>query len=90
MTTPETNQKRAIKQYLAWKKYFVFHNVAGIGSYAGVPDITAIKDGQVYQVEVKAPGGKQRAAQKVFQDDWERNGGIYIIGDIDEIMAKMK
>lgn len=88
MPTLETSEKKAIKDYLRLKGAFVFHNLAGLGVYPGIPDLTAILKGQVYMIEVKAPGckHKQSANQKRFQEDWEAAGGIYILGDIDEVM----
>ena len=88
--TPETAEKQAIKDYLRIKGVFFYHNLAGLGCYPGLADITAIKDGEVYQIEVKAPGGRQSAKQKEFQEKWEDAGGHYIVGGIDEVMAAIK
>jgi len=84
--TPETSEKQAIKRYLAFKGIFFYHNLAGLGVYPGISDLTAIKDGKVYQIEIKAPNGRQSENQKMFQSLWEENGGNYIIGGIDEVM----
>jgi hypothetical protein len=35
----------------------------GIGVVAGIPDILAIKDGKIYGLELKIPGGKLLPAQ---------------------------
>ena len=83
--TKETAEKKAIKDYLKIKNIFHYHNLAGLGVYPGVPDLTAIKDGIVYQIEVKAGGGKQSENQRIFQQNWELNGGKYIIGNYDEV-----
>lgn len=88
--TKETLEKKAIKQYLKIKGVFFYHNLAGLGVYPGVPDLTAIKDGIVYQIEVKIKGGRQSENQNEFQRAWESNGGKYIIGGIDEIMKFIK
>ena len=89
--TPETAEKKAIRDYLRLKGAFVFHNLAGLGVYPGLADLTAIYKGKVYQIEVKAAGvkHKQSANQKQFQEDWEAQGGIYILGGIDEVMKKI-
>lgn len=85
--TPETAEKHNIKQLLHLKGYFVYYNLQGLGCYAGVPDLTAISPrGQVVQIEVKAPTkkgimGKQSEVQKLFQQEWESQGGIYLCGD---------
>ena len=88
--TPENQEKQAIKQYLTAIGCFHYHNLAGLGCYPGLADITAIKDGQVYQIEVKAGKGKQSERQKEFQIDWEIMGGVYILGGIDEVMQIIK
>lgn len=88
--TPENIEKKAIKEYLRYKGIFFYHNLAGLGVYPGVPDLTAIKDGQVYQIEVKARKGRQSQYQKSFQERWEGHGGVYILGGIDEVMNNIK
>ena len=57
--TAETAEKKAIKDYLRLKGWYVYHNLAGLGCYAGLADLTAIKKGRVLQIEVKAGKGKQ-------------------------------
>lgn len=84
--TEETQEKKAIKEYLKYKGAFVYHNLAGLGVYAGISDLTCIFKGMVYQIEVKKKGGKQSSNQKQFQEDWERQGGVYILGGVDEVM----
>jgi Holliday junction resolvase len=84
--TPENFEKCAIKEYLKYKGVFFYNNLAGLGVFPGIPDITAIKDGRIYQIEVKAKNGRQSDHQKNFQREWEENGGCYIIGGIDEVM----
>lgn len=84
--TNETREKKAIKQYLKLKGIFYYHNLAGLGVFPGVPDLTAIKNGVVYQIEVKCQGGRQSDNQKNFQEQWENNGGIYILGGVDDVI----
>ena len=86
MATEETEMKKAVKEYLRMRGVFFYHNLAGMGVYAGIPDITAISKGVAYGIEVKARKGKQSENQKQFQRDWEAAGGIYILGGIDEVM----
>lgn len=88
--TPETCEKKAIKEYLNLKGVFFYHNLAGLGVYPGISDFTAIKNGVVYQIEVKAKKGKQSEVQRIFQKDWENQGGIYIVGGVDEVMKIIK
>ena len=88
--TKETLEKKVIKDYLKLKNIFFFHNLAGLGVFAGIPDLTAIKNGIVYQIEVKAKNGRQSEHQKKFQFNWESSGGVYIIGGLDEVMKIIK
>jgi hypothetical protein len=94
MSTPETREKQAIKEYLSLRGYFHFPITQGLGAYRGIPDRIAVKNGKVYAVEIKAVGksGKrspQSEHQKIFQADWERAGGVYILGGIDEVMKNL-
>lgn len=84
--TPETLQKKAIKEFLTMTGWVWYPNTAGMGVKPGIPDLTAIKRGVVVQIEVKAPGGKQSKAQVDFMIDWRGSGGHYVLGGIDEVM----
>ena len=88
--TPESAEKKAIKDYLNYQGIFFYHNLAGLGCFPGLPDLTAIKHGVVYQIEVKTKKGKQSENQLAFQIDWEARGGTYILGGIDEVMKIIK
>ena len=82
--TPETAIKRSIKSYLNMKGYFFFHNLAGLGCYPGIPDITAMKGGRVYFIEVKSEKGKQSDRQKDFQGHVEDEGLLHKINCVDK------
>lgn len=84
--TPETAEKQAVKQYLDLKGVFHFPLTQGLGTYKGAPDRIAIKAGKVYAIEIKAGSGKQSDYQKQFQQSWEANGGIYLLGGLEDIM----
>lgn len=84
--TPETAEKKVIKDYLTAMGWFWYPNTAGFGSKPGIPDLTAVKNGVVLQIEVKAFGGKQSECQKEFQVDWEAFGGTYILGGYDQVV----
>ena len=73
----ESEIKAGIKQYLRLKGWFVIHNLAGLGSYPGIADITAIKGGRVIQIEAKRTKGFQSDMQKDFEKQWEAHGGEY-------------
>jgi hypothetical protein len=77
--TPETAIKNQIKSWLALNRWFHFHNLQGLGSYPGIPDIIAAKNGIVLFIEVKAPGGKLSDKQKEFQRQCIDQGLNYIV-----------
>lgn len=97
----ESDIQKAIIDYLRYKKVFVYKN-NNVGIYKketnsyipaqtkGIADLTAIRNGIVYQIEVKTKKGKQSEWQRIFQKEWEEKGGIYILGGLDEIMAIIK
>lgn len=88
--TPETAEKTAIKQYFQLIGVFYYSNLAGIASYPGLADITAIHNGVVYQIEVKAGKNKQSVNQQKFERTWRANGGNYICGGLAEVMTRIK
>lgn len=85
--TPETAEKNAIKDWLNFNGWFWYPNTAGLGSKPGIPDLTAIKNGEVVQIEVKAASGRQSPKQIEFQGDWERSGGRYVCGGLDQVIG---
>ncbi len=77
---PKESEIRAqIKQYLEWQGWFVFYHLQGLGSYLGLPDLQAVKDGRTIYIEIKRPCGRQSSKQKKFQQDLETAGGVYIL-----------
>lgn len=88
--TPENLEKKAIKDYLAYKNVFNFALTQGLGSQPGLPDRIAIRNGKVYAIEIKSAKGKQSQHQQLFQFNWEASGGTYILGGIDAVMAVIK
>lgn len=76
----EKDIRRVCKDYLLVKGWFVFHLLQGLGSYPGLSDMVAIKDGRVLFIEYKRPGkSKQSEKQLEFQAEIERMGGEYIL-----------
>jgi len=85
-STPENAIKRQIKDWLKWNGWFSFPILQGLGSYKGIPDLIAIKDGVVLFIEVKAPKGRLTPNQKQFRQDLVEHGGIYVIArDCDDV-----
>ena len=85
--TPETQIKQDIKDYLRKRGVFFYHNLACLGSYKGIPDIPAIYQGKVYQIEVKTPTGKLSSVQQDFRDKWQEQGGALIVGGLEQVVG---
>ena len=77
--TPETIIKNQIKSYLDVIGVFHFPIMQGMGSYKGIPDRLAIKEGVTYYIEIKSATGRQSEYQKEFQKKCEKAGGLYIL-----------
>ena len=75
----ESDIRRQVQDYLRLKGWFVFYHLQGLGSYPGLPDLQAVKNGRVVFIELKKPGGKQRKGQAEFQGNLEAAGGEYIL-----------
>jgi len=75
----ETAIRRQIQDYLRWTGWFVYYNLAGLGSYPGLSDLVAVRDGRVVHIEVKTPKGVQSEKQKRFQRKLEAAGGEYVL-----------
>jgi hypothetical protein len=87
----ESDIKGAARDYLLLTGWFTFPIMQGMGSYHGIPDRYAIKNGIEVWIEFKRPGGKQSEKQKIFQSEIERHGGHYILAEsIDELIEKLK
>lgn len=85
----EGDIKRQLKDYLSINGWFHFPLTAGLGSYKGIPDRIAVKDGRVLFIEVKRPGGKQSVNQVIFQNEMGIAGGEYWLIDCWEDIIKM-
>ncbi len=59
----ERDIRREITDYLRLTGWFVWSNYQTMGSFKGLSDLTAIKDGIVLFIEVKKPGGIQSPEQ---------------------------
>ncbi|MEW6095266.1 MAG: VRR-NUC domain-containing protein [bacterium] len=79
MKFTETDIKKQVKDYLSLRGWFNFPIIQGLGSYKGLPDIIACKDGKVLFIEVKTEKGKQTSWQKAFQEKVEKARCKYIL-----------
>jgi Holliday junction resolvase len=79
MAANETAIRRQIQDYLRWTGWFVYYNLAGLGSYPGLSDLVAVRGGRVVHIEVKTPKGVQSEKQRRFQRKLEAAGGEYVL-----------
>lgn len=75
----ETTIQNRIRDFLSLNGWFVIRHQQSLGSLKGLSDLTAIKDGITVYIEVKTPRGVQSEYQKIFQQNIESHGGIYIL-----------
>jgi hypothetical protein len=86
----ESQIQKSIIDYLHLMEWYVWkNNSVGIfnpktqkyikAQTRGISDLTAIKDGCVLFIEVKAENGKQSEYQKEFQNQIESKGGKYLL-----------
>lgn len=76
---PETIIKKSVRLYLHYKGWFSFPILQGLGAYKGIPDLIAVKNGQVLFIEVKRPDGRLSDYQKRFKENIENAGCKYIV-----------
>lgn len=81
--TPETLIKTHIKNWLKGEEWSGrltwWNNVAGIGSWPGLGDISVIKNGRYYEFEVKSERGKPSEKQLRRQQIVNNHEGNYCI-----------
>ena len=83
----EAGIQRSIKEYLQWRGWFVVKVHQSLGSYRGIADMYALKNGRSVWIEVKTPAGRQSTDQQRFQRDIEAHGGEYMIArSVDDVM----
>ena len=75
----ETALMRQIKQLLEFRGWFVIRFHQSLGSFRGLSDLAAVKNGRVVWIEVKAPGGRQSPYQLAFEDNIRDHGGEYLL-----------
>jgi Holliday junction resolvase len=86
----ESDILKQVKDYLRWNGWFVIRIQQGLGSYRGISDLIAIKDGKVVFVEIKTKKGNLSEWQIKFKNDLEAKGGTYVvIRSIDDIKGTL-
>ena len=87
----ESDIQRDIKSYLEIHGWFVVKIHQSLGSYKGIADLFALKDGQAVWIEVKTPKGTLSEYQEQFRDDITRCGGRYMVArSVDDVLGIIK
>ena len=82
----ERDIRRQIQDYLRWTGWFVFYHLQGLGSFRGMSDLQALKNGRSVFIEVKTPRGRQSEYQKEFQRMVEGAGLEYVLArDVSDV-----
>jgi len=76
---PETAIRKAVRDYLKVKGWFVLTILQGIGAHRGISDLIAVKNGVVAWIEIKTPTGRLSDYQEKFKFEMEAHGGIYVV-----------
>jgi len=85
----ENDVKAQIKDYFTIMGWFWFYNLQGLGSYDGIPDFIAIKNGRTIYLEAKKPGGTQSPGQIEFERNITYQKGEYCLIDCLEDLIKI-
>lgn len=86
----EAEIQRQIKEYLQWQGWFVVKIHQSLGSYRGIADLYALKNGRSVWIEVKTPKGRQSQHQEKFQRDIEDHGGEYMVARCVEDVMRLE
>lgn len=86
VTQKETYIRRSITDALRLAGWAVFYIFQGLGSYKGISDLIALKDGKVIFIEVKTKTGRQSEYQKDFEKICSEHGCRYILArSVDDV-----
>lgn len=86
---PESLILKAVRQFLQIGGWLVIRHQAGMGTFPGLPDLQAIRNGRVVMIEVKTETGRLSAHQRAFQVAWEAQGGEFIVARSSEDVAHL-
>ena len=88
MPTEESQIKGQVREYLRLRGIFFYHNLQGIGSFGGLPDMGMHWQGQVHYLEIKKPKGKLSFNQLTFQLQCKIDGVPYhVIRCLEDLIA---
>lgn len=80
----------ATRQYLRIKGFRVIRHQQGMGCEAGIPDLSAIRNGRTIYLECKSPKwrGKLSKDQEKFKAEIEAHGGLFLVIDSVDAMIQ--
>jgi len=92
----ETDIEKKIKEYLKLNGYKVWKNLTegsrtgGSGRKKspnkGIPDLSALKDGITYYLEVKTPTGKVSEDQKKWHEEMYKHGAVvHVVTSVNDV-----
>lgn len=83
----ERDIQKQIKEYLQYTGWFVVKIHQSLGSYRGIADLYALKNGRHLWLEVKTPNGRQNEHQKQFERDVKAHGGeYYVVRSVEDVV----
>jgi len=77
----ESDIRAAIKEFLELNGWLVWINWQGPFSFKGLTDLTAIRGGEVWWIEVKRPGEPLRPEQERFRELMEEHCGNWLLAE---------
>lgn len=91
MELKERDILKAVKDLLKIEGFFVIRNHQSLGSHPGLSDLTALKKGKVFFIEIKTSRGIQSNDQINFEKNIVSHGGEYLlIRNVDELFNILK
>jgi len=88
----ENDIRAQIRDYLTLHGWAVWINWQGPFSFRGVTDLTAIRAGVVYWIEIKRPGERLSPDQEGFRELLAQHGGNWLmatcIGDVEHLCRR--
>ena len=86
----ESDIQTQIREFLQWNGWFVFKNHQSLGSYKGIADLYAIREGRSVWIEVKTAIGRLSKDQEKYRAEIEAQGGEYYIARSIEDVEHLK
>jgi hypothetical protein len=75
----EADIQAQVKAWLQWHGWFVIKIHQSLGSYKGIADLYAIKDGVSIWIEIKTQKGVLSQWQEKFETNIVGHGGTYMV-----------